>query len=161
MRSSSTKPSLAPDIAPAARRTAMCVVSRIFEDPALSLHSSHRSSSRAAHSDTNGALCPIPSSITPENMVRLSSEGEPLQGALLDRVSTVTTLYSNGLTYTQPFIKKAATDPAIADPHRAITNLYSSSADFWNGMFSISTFAAVIASACAPKASRASGSMAT
>ena len=70
---SSIKSSLAPGIAPTARRSATCVVSRIFEDPVSSLHSSHRSSSRATHSDKNGALCIIPSSITPENMSRLSS----------------------------------------------------------------------------------------
>ena len=94
-RKSLIKSSLAPGIALAARRSAACAFPRSSDVPGLSLHSSHRSSSRIAHSDRNGALCAIPSSITAENMVRLWSEGEPLCRALLNWVSSLPARYKH------------------------------------------------------------------
>ena len=91
--SNSIKSSLAPGIALAARRSATCAFSRIFEVPGLTLQSSHRNSSRAAHSDRNGALCTIPSSITAENVAWLWSERAPLRRTLLKGVSNMPAWY--------------------------------------------------------------------
>ena len=87
------KSSLAPGIELAARRSVASALSRTAEVavPVSSLHSSHLSSSRTAHSDTNGALCAMPSSTTAENVARLWSEGEPLRSTSLNRVSTMVT----------------------------------------------------------------------